>query len=104
MTVVMMTMAVMMVINSDGDKVTVRSLCFSLTHHYNQHDNFHNFDADDDGDLCDDHERNVREVMFDFDSDSGRPSFSYQSFVCFRPIVHPLNVTSHIVKMMMMMI
>ena len=42
--------------------------------------------GDDDDDVCDDHERNVREVMFE--SDSGRPSF-----VCFEPIVQPLNVT-----------
>ena len=39
----------------------------------------------------------VREVMFEFDS--GRPSF-----VCFKPIVEPLNVTSNIVIIIMSMI
>ena len=54
----------------------------------------------DDGDVRDDHERNVREIMFE--SDSGRPSFSLnQSFVCFEPIVPPLNVTSHIIIIIM---
>ena len=48
----------------------------------------------DDHDHDHDHDRYVREVMFEFDS--GRPSFSYQAFVCFKPIVQPLNVTSYI--------
>ena len=57
-------------------------------------------DDDDDGDVRDDHERNVREIMFE--SDSGRPSFSLnQSFVCFERIVPPLNVTSHIIIIIM---